>query len=58
MWETAVFYFTNTSELTKQLSEWLHDHPGVEMRNFRHDISEDLEKGANKWMFDFRKFRW
>jgi len=56
MWETAVFYFNHTSELIPQLNEWLHDHPGVELRNFRHEASKDPERGANIWLFDFKKF--
>jgi hypothetical protein len=56
MWETALFYFNNTSELPEKLNEWDLDHPGVEKRNYRHKISDDPERGALIWMFDFKKF--
>ena len=55
MWETAIFYFNNFPDLAAQLNLWAQDHAGVEMKNYRHQASDDLPRGVNMWMFDFKK---
>ena len=56
MWETARFYFNHTSDLTDQLNEWMKYHEVVQIRNYRHEASDDEHKGKFIWLFDFKPF--
>jgi len=40
-WEKVSFDFNELQELSEKLNQWLHENPGVEMKNFSHTIPEN-----------------